>query len=271
MIMKRLSLIAVFTLCVTLILVYGCTDSVKQEDQLKVTTLQVQKAVQSELDSLDRDLSGAASKLSRTGIEGAEARQILNGLCSSHPYLIDCSTVNIADKMVTVAPEAYERYEGSDISTHDVTVKFNETKKPTLSQMFTAVEGMDAVAIRWPILSEKGDFIGSLGALFKPETLFTSIVEPALKGTNIGEVNVLQLDGLTIFGSAGDTGKNLLTDPELKPYKDLVALGTTMIAQESGTGSYTITSHTTGKMVKKQVFWVSIKLHNTAWRLVSVR
>jgi hypothetical protein len=91
-----------------------------------------------------------------------------------------------------------------------------------------------------------------------------------LEGDDI-EVNLLQLDGLTIFGSTGETGKNILTDPEFKPYGELVALGTRMVDQESGMGSYTITSHATGKTVKKQAFWVSIKLHGTAWRLLSIQ
>jgi hypothetical protein len=173
--------------------------------------------------------------------------------------------------MVTVAPDAYSSYEGSDISTQDVTVKFNETKKPLLSQMFPAVEGMDAVVLMWPILSDKGDFIGSVSALFKPETLFATTVEPTLKGTGIA-LNVIQLDGLSIYDSEyADTGKNVLTDPSLQPYKDLLELGAKMVAQESGSGSYTFINHATGKPVKKRAFWSSVKLHDAAWRLASVQ
>src|SRR4030042_5857225 len=105
MIIKRFSLAAVFALSVLLILA-GCAGSLNHEEQLKATTLQVQKAVQSELDSLDSDLSGAASELSRTGLSGPEARQILNELCSKYPFIIDSCTTDIAGKMVTVAPEA---------------------------------------------------------------------------------------------------------------------------------------------------------------------
>lgn len=271
MIIKRFSLIAVFALSVMLILTYGCAGSLNHEGQLKITTLQIQKAVQLELDNLDSDLSGAASELSRTGLSGPEARQILNGLYSKHTFIIDCLTADVAGKIVAVAPEAYSSYEGSDISTQDPTVKFKETKEPMLSQVFRAVEGMDAVVIMWPILSDKGDFIGSLSALFKPETLLAMVAEPMLKGTGIA-LNVMQLDGLNIYDSEGaDTGKNLFTDPSFQPYKDLVALGARIVAQESGTGSYTFISQTTGKQVKKQVFWASAGLHGTEWRLVSVQ
>jgi len=268
---KRFSLVAIFALSMMIILTYGCASSFNHEGQLKTTALQVQEAVQLELDNLDSDLSGAASELSRTGLSGPEARQILNGLCSKHPFVIDSCTTDVAGKMVTVAPEAYSSYEGSDISTQDPVVKMRETKEPVLSQIFPVVENIDAVVLMWPIFSEKGDFIGSLSALFKPEALLATEVEPVLKGTDI-EVNVMQLDGLTIYDSEGaDTGKNLLTDPSFQAYKELVELGARIAAEESGSGSYTFINHATGKPVKKQAFWVSVGLHDTAWRLVSVQ
>ena len=92
-----------------------------------------------------------------------------------------------------------------------------------------------------------------------------------LEGTGIA-LNVMQLDGLTIYDSEGaDTGKNLLADPSFQPYKELVELGARIAAQESGSSSYTFINHETGEPVKKQAFWVSVGLHGTAWRLVSVQ
>jgi hypothetical protein len=268
---KRYSLTTVvLVLLVAVMLVYGYMSSANQEDQLKTTTLQIQKAVQSELDDLDRDMSAAASELSRTGLSGPEARQILNGLVSKYTFIIDSCTTDISGIMVTVAPDAYSSYEGIDISRQEATIKLEETKKPLLSQMFTAVEGMDAVVIMWPIVSERGDFVGSVSALFKPETLLAAAPEPVLKGTGMW-LNVMQLDGLNIYDSEGnDIGTNLFTDPEFQSYPDLIALGHRIVAQESGSGSYTFIGHTTGKTVKKLAFWASVKLHDTAWRLVSV-
>jgi len=269
--MKRLSLVIILALSMMLILASGCTGAVNQEDQLKNTTLQIQKAVQSELDNLDRDMSDAASKLSGTGLSGSEARQVLNSLCSKYPFIIDSCTADASGKMVTVAPDAYSSYESTDISKYGPTVKVRETKKPLLSQVFRAVEGMDAVVIMWPILSEKEDFIGSLSALFDPETLFSMAVGPKIEATTIA-VNVMQLDGLTIFDSEGaDTGKNLLTDLSFSAYKELVELGAKIAAQESGSGCYTFINHTTGKPVKKQAYWESAGLHGTEWRLVSIQ
>jgi len=246
----------------------GCGAPSARELQLKTTAEQIQTAVQTELDKLDLDLANAAAELSRTGLSGTEAKNILNGLTAKYPFIIDNCTTDNAGKMVTVAPDAYRDYEGADISQQAVTIQFNETKKPLLSQMFTAVEGMDAVVIMWPVFSDKGEFIGSVSALFQPATLLSGASEPILKGTEMA-LDVMQMDGLDVYDSQGnDTGVNLFTDPATQQYTELIALGHRMVAAESGTGSYTNISHTTGQMVKKQAYWATVKLHDTAWRLM---
>lgn len=271
MLNKRIYLITLLALSLMFILAYGCTAPSSQELKLKTATEQIQTAVQTELNKLDLNLSAAAAALSRTGLSGTEARQILNGLTAKYPFIIDTCTADTAGKMVTVAPDAFSSYEGSDISQQDVTIKFNETKKPLLSQMFRAVEGMDAVVIMWPVLSQNGDFMGSLSALFKPETLLAATSEPTLRGTDIS-LNVIQLDGLNIYDSGlADTGKNLFTDPEFQPYSELIALGHRMVAEQSGYGSYTFIYHPTGQMMKKMAYWATVGLHGTEWRLVSVQ
>ena len=271
MLNKRIYLITLLALSLMLVLGYGCAAPTGQELQLKTATEQIQTAAQTELNKLDLDLSAAAAALSRTGLSGTEARQILNGLAAKYPFIIDTCTADTAGKMVTVAPDAYSSYEGTDISQQAVTIKFNETKNPLLSQMFTAVEGMDAVVIMRPILSEKGDFIGSLSALFKPETLFATICEPTLRGTGIA-LNVIQLDGLAIYDSDYvDTGMNLFTDPAFQPYTDLIALGHRMVAEQSGYGSYTFIYHPTGQTMKKMAYWATVGLHGTEWRLISIQ
>jgi hypothetical protein len=261
---KRFSLILILTLSVMLILVNGCAAPVNNQAQLESTNQKIQQAIQSGLDSFDADLSGAVSGLARTGLNGPGARQILNGLCSKYPFLIDCLAVDAAGKVTAAAPEAYLKYEGTDLKTQDI-------KKATLSTVFKAVEGMDAVSLMRPILSEKGEYLGIISALFKPETFLAGIVGPLLKGTD-EEFNVTQLDGLNIFDSQGaDIGMNFITDPAILPYKDLITLNTRIAAEESGTGNYTYLSHKTEVPVKKLALWSSVKLHDTAWRLISVQ
>lgn len=265
---KRIVLAVVLALSMMAALAYGCIGPTAQQTLLKDTTAHIQKAVQTQLDNLDADMSTAASQLSSTGLSGTDTRNILSGLVADYPFVIDSCTIDTAGKMVTIAPDDYSSYEGTDLSKQAVTIQFWATKKPMLSQRFMAVEGVDSVVIIWPILSQNGEFIGSLSARFQPETLFAITAEPVLQGTGIG-LDVMQLDGLNLYDYTGvDTGKNLFTDPELQPFTELVALGHRMVAEESGFGSYTITDHATGQTVKKQVFWTTVSLHGTAWRLV---
>jgi hypothetical protein len=267
--LKKSSLTAL-AISLTLMLA-GCTAPGAQELQLKTTTQQIQQAVQIELNELDLDLSNAAAELSRTGLSGPEARNVLNGLTDKYPFIIDTCTTDTVGKMVTVAPDAYSSYEGTDISTQDVTIKMNETRKPLLSQMFPAVEGMDAVVIMWPVFSQNGDFTGSVSALFKPETFLYGPSDPFLKGTDIS-IDVMQLDGLDIYNSKGvDTGINVFTDPDFQQYTDLQALCHRMVDRESGSGSYTIHAYETGKLTKKMAYWETVKLHDTSWRVVSTQ
>ena len=260
---KGLYLFLVIALSVMLAPVFGCAAPAGDEVQTKAAVEKIRVAVQAELDKLDADLADAAIKLTGTGLSGDGARQILNGLCTKYPYLVDCSTVDITGKVVTMAPDANRRYEGSNINTQGV-------KSPVLSPYLMTVEGVAAVSLMRPVLDGEGKQIGIIDALFTPEALLTGIVAPVLEASGLA-MNVLQTDGMTIFDlPKSDTGKNLLTDAEYKPYTDLVALGSRFAAEESGSGTYTFPSHETAAPSKKLAVWESIKLHGTAWRMIAV-
>ncbi len=260
---KGLYLFLVIALSVMFSPVFGCAAPSGDEAQTKAVE-KIRVATQAELDKLDADVADAALKLTSTGLSGDGARQILNGLCARYPYLIDCSTVDTTGKVVTMAPDAYRRYEGSNIETQDV-------KSAVLSPYMMTAEGIMAVSLMRPVLDQEGKQIGIIDALFTPEALLTGTVAPVLKETGLG-MNVLQTDGITIYDlPKSDTGKNLLTDAEYKPYTDLVALGSRFVAEESGSGTYTFPSHDTADPTKKVAVWASVKLHGTAWRMIAVR
>jgi hypothetical protein len=266
---QRFSLLSVLVLSMLVILIFGCTAP--PDAQLKSITQQIQKAVQAELDSMDNDLLATAAALSQAGLSGDGARSILNGLTQKHAIIIDSCAIDTAGIMVTCSPQTYNKYEGSDVSRQDVMVAFYKEKKPMLSKVFTSVEGIDSVIIIAPILSAKGDFTGSLSMLFEPQALFAATAEPILKGTDV-IMNVMQLDGLTIYDSEyADVGLNLLTDPAFKLYPELVDFGRKIAGQKSGVGGYTFINHATSETVKKEAYWETAGLHGTEWRLVSIK
>ncbi|MFA5400107.1 MAG: hypothetical protein WC169_04025 [Dehalococcoidia bacterium] len=252
----------------------GCAGPVKNLKQMKSATENLQAIIQSKLLNLDNAVADAAEKIAKSGLQGEETRGILNGLCRKYPYLTDCSASDPQGKMITVAPEAYRRYEGTETATTEASKKFfadfAENRKPMLSNVFRAVEGIDAVVLVRPVITEDGELLGTVSALFKPGDLLDGTIAPAAE-VRAMKVNVAQTDGLTIYCSNGiETGKNLLTDQRYKDYPELVAMGEKMVAQRTGSAEYTFISDATGKPVIKIAFWTTIGLHDTEWRLVSI-
>ena len=261
---KRISLIMVFALFLVLVLVSSCMGPDFNIGKLQASTQKLQQQTQDKLNSLDSDLAAAAAKLGRAGLSTSDARQILNEVYSKYPFLNDCVAADASGKVFAAAPDAFLKYEGADIKTGDV-------KKATLTKVIPTIEGIQAVSLMQPILSEKGEYAGVISALFQPKLFFAAIAEPVLKGTGI-ELNVLQTDGLNIYDLSGtDTGNNILTDAKFRDYKELVALGKRFTAEESGTGTYTYPNHSTGASALKMAVWYSVTLHGTSWRLINVQ
>jgi hypothetical protein len=267
-------LFATAIVAVLIVMTAGCAGPVKNEKQIKVATDNLQGIIQSKLLNLDNAVSAAAQKIAKSGLQGEETRGILNGLCKKYPYLLDCSTADLRGMMITVAPEGYRRYEGTDTATTEASKKFlvglSDNKKPVLSDIFKAVEGADAIVLVRPVVTEKAVLLGVVSALFKPGSLMDETIAPQAKVVAL-KVNVMQLDGMVIYCTTGtETGKNVLTDPSYKDYPELIAQAEKIAAQKTGTGGYVYPDEATGKLVKKTIYWTSIGLHGTEWRIVSI-
>jgi len=268
-----LLLLAMLTVPVAAI-VAGCAGPVKNIKQMKSATENLQSIIQSRLLNLDNALADAAEKIAISGIQGEETKGILNGLYRKYPYLTDCSTSDPRGRMITVAPEAYRQYEGTETATTDASKQFfadfAQNRKPMLSNVFRAIEGIDGVVLVRPVISGNGELLGMVSALFKPGDLLDGTIAPAAE-IRAMKVNVAQTDGLTIYCSTGlETGKNLLTDPRYVNYPEKEAMGKKVVAQQAGSAEYTYISDTTGQPVKKTAVWTTVALHGTEWRLVSI-
>lgn len=270
----RFSLLACIGAILLITVISGCAAPVKNAKELQRATENLQKISQSKLSNLNNAVSDAAQKIAKSGLQSEETREILNGLCKKYPYLIDFNASDPTGKMITVAPEEYRRFEGTETARTEASKQFfrdfNASRKPMLSSVFRAVEGFDAVVLVWPVITEQNEVLGSVSALFKPESLLDSSIKPQTKVRAI-KVNVLQTDGLCIYCSNGtETGKNLFTDAVYKPYPELIAQGAIIVAQKSGDCTFTYPSVTTGQPVKKTACWTSMGLHGTEWRILSI-
>lgn len=274
--MKKIcSLLAALTLSsVFLTLAAGCLGPVQTEKELRQANENMRQILQSKLKNLNNAVEKAAEKIAVSGLNGDETRGILSGLCRKYPYLVDASTTDPGGKLVTVEPEACRRFEGVDTSTTEASKKYQAdaaaNRRPMLSSVFRAVEGVDAVVLTWPVITRQGELLGFVGALFKPGDMLSGTTAPAAEMRAI-EVHVLQTDGLVIYcSSERETGKNVLTDQRYKDYPEMEAMGKKLVSEKTGLYKYTFPSAITGKPAAKTIVWDTLELNGTKWRLASV-
>ncbi len=227
-----------------------------------------EKEITAEFNKMDRDLAKVAGQLSEKGLKTPGAREMLAGLCRPYPYAADCSVVDRNGKMVLVEPGAYAEFEGSDISAQEQMVRLRESGKPVMSNVFKSVEGFDAAGLEYPIFSPQGKFEGSVSLLFRPESLFSHVLAPVLRGMPV-EAFAMQTDGRILYDEdKKEVGRMLFTDPAYKPFPQLLALGSVISREKKGAGSYDYRRKGSEKVVKKDVHWTTVGLYGTQWRLV---
>ena len=224
--------------------------------------------VQSEMLYADNNFTNAAQEISQYELTNDSVRNILKGLHARHSFIVDCCIVDTNGIMVVVEPEEFKSFEGSDVSDQVQVQKIHQTNKPVMSNAFMAVEEFQAVVIQYPIFSGVNEFIGSLSMLIRPDSMLVDIIKPIIKGLPLN-IWVMQKDGIILYDrNEEEIGKNLFTDEMYKPYKNLLALGEEIIANDNGYGSYTFLSDTMTEPVEKTCFWETVGLYDMQWKLV---
>ncbi|MBI5674850.1 MAG: cache domain-containing protein [Nitrospirae bacterium] len=231
---------------------------------------ELEKEITSELNKMDQDLARLAGRLSEKDFKTAGTRKMLGDLCRSYAYAVDCAVVDRNGMMMLVEPEEYAKFEGSDISSQEQIVRLRESKKPVMSNVIRTVEGIVAVDLEHPLFSSNGELAGSVSVLIKPETMLASIISPVVQGTPV-DVWLMQKDGRILYDpDEEEVGLMLFDDPLYKPYPQLLALGTLIARERSGTGSYEFLGKGLEKPVMKDAYWTTVGLHGTEWRLVAI-
>jgi len=77
---------------------------------------EAQQKMAAEFSRLNAGLTQAAKVLGTTGLTGDQARSTLTKLCNDFDYAVDCATVDLKGKMVTIEPAPFRQFEGKDIS-----------------------------------------------------------------------------------------------------------------------------------------------------------
>jgi hypothetical protein len=229
------------------------------------------RAVKAALEGLDRDLAEAARGLSLLDLKSDEARAVIGRLQAGRTdVVIDACTISPDGVMLLVAPDAYRSFEGKDISDQPQVRRLFRTQRPVMSDVFRTVEGVAAIDLEHPVMGPNGECTGSVSIIFQPWVLIERCVGDRVAGLPV-EIWAMQPDGMIIYDAdSQEVGKMLFTDPEYRPFPELLELGKRIAAEPEGQGAYSYFKAGTSQVVYKEAWWVSVGLHGMVWRLVSV-
>jgi hypothetical protein len=229
------------------------------------------EAINAHLQAMDRDLAQAARGLSTLDLKGEQARAIIRQLQARRAdMVIDTSTISAQASMLLVEPSPYRFVEGTDISDQEHIQTLLRTRQPVMSHVFRTVEGVPAVDIEHPVISADGHYLGSVSAIFQPWVLIGKSVNDLIAGMPV-EIWAMQPDGMIIYDAdRHEVGRMLFSDPLYQSFPELLQLGRQIAVEAEGSGSYSYVKAGTHDVVQKDAWWVSVTLHDTVWRLVSV-
>ncbi len=247
-------------------------DNVAREEMV-TQLMHTQNNVDAELAKLDSTILSACQKLSKTGLNGAQARTILSGLVANNSLIVNAATCDAKDVLVAVEPSSYSSIEGADIANQEQNIWMHQTMRAAMSNMIMLVEGFPGVVLVAPIFDDSEKLMGSLSLVVLPSELIEQSITPASEGAKEYPMWAMQSNGTLIYDpDPAQEGKNLLTDPIYKDYPELLAFTRQAAAAQSGYGSYQYyvkdLGATQNQVVSKEGYWMTVGIYGTEWRLV---
>jgi hypothetical protein len=243
-------------------------NPVNGDDMIMVSLLdRIGARVNRSLDTLDRNISGAAGNLAGTGISGGAANSILGDIAAS-PAVVDAVTVTSDGKIAAVMPAGYQHIIGEEVRNQSHIIKGLSTGNPVLSDEFQTVEGFSSSAIVYPVRSADGTVIGLISVPFLPESLLSSAISP-LVDNSMYEVTVIQMDGRVIYATnTSQVGMNSVNDPLIISRPDLNMFINQVLSADSGQGTYSVQDVVTNTTGTVENYWTTVSLHGTRWRII---
>lgn len=270
--MKKILKIKVLILfhIMLLMLSYGSLYAQQSQKETPAVLKDVKTAIDSSLKKIDGRLIVAAKKAALGGLKGKKTERALLGLCRSIPGSIDCATVDLRGRMITVMPAEYKNHSGADISGQEQVVRLQKTGIPVFSQVFRSVEGIDAVDIEYPVYLKNKELAGAVSLLLSPEAFLASVIVPALNGLP-HEAWLMQKDGRILYDKdPKQIGLMLFEDPLYRPYENLLVAGRKIAEDKKGTGSYEFLAAGKQEPFRKDIVWDTVGIYGMEWRLVVV-
>lgn len=229
--------------------------------------MQVTDAVNANLTRIDTNLAEACLSLSKTGLAGKDAENVLSNLTRTDPSVIDCITIDSNGTIIEVEPMKYQSVKGMSIRSRDHIKNLLASKRPTGFHSIMTAEGFYAVDCAAPVFNEKGEFIGASTILINATKLFSQIVgsyQPESKA----KFWTMDTNGVVLYETDSPQIGKTLEDPLFKQFPEVLALAKTVIAERSGYGTYEFFDNAHQKKIRKGTFWTTVGNPEDEFRLM---
>lgn len=225
-------------------------------------------AVSTNLSRIETALIDASIALSKTGIDGPGAREVLSKLTLADASVIDCITIDTDGIVREVEPESFEGVKGQSLKEQD---QVNDTLASRLYSGFhfiKAVEGLYAIDSEMPVFDQNGSFIGTVSFMFNHSQFFGRVLAPFQPGGN-SKIWVSKADDATILYET-DPSQILLniSSALYQDYPELLGLFDRMSMERTGFGTYRFLDQSHGETVKKGCYWTTIPNEGSEMRIV---
>lgn len=268
---KKLILLPVFTLIFAYML-FSAHEEVKQKtiddfnNQQMILAKQAAKNIESYFKNYFYELTYLAS-IGNMDLSSQRGKELLSNFYTINSDKINAITlVSEKGKIIYTIPFNPKAI-GADISSQNHVKMAMKTHQPVISDVFTAVQGYQAVAYYVPIIKDKV-YRGNLAVLIP----FDKLASENLMNIKIGKSGfawVISKNGIEIFcpipGHVGKTVKENARD-----YIGLLALAEKMQEGKSGVGQYRDNSnpgYSSNKFIRHAAYY-PINLGNTFWSVV---
>lgn len=198
-------------------------------------------------------------------------RQVMSSILADSPLVVDVAWVDALGTMRYIEPPEYRGSEGIEIIKQPhVRVTLVEGKA-VFSQSFISAEGFPAVVMAFPVKSARGEILGAVSMLLRPELIVGRILAKTLIPAG-AELWLMDTGGRILWDAdAAEIGLMLFDDPVYRQYESLLKLGRQIAANPSGKGEYVFEAQGSSEKIVKAASWDSVELFGTPWRVVLAR
>jgi polar amino acid transport system substrate-binding protein len=238
--------------------------------QMETTLAKAQMYMQGAFKKIDAAMVNASVNLAPYGLNGTQARSVLNASLAVDSSMINVLTFDTAGVVIAAEPTSSYALVGKDLSWAPDVQRLLSTRMPQMNDVLRNPLNVSGAVLVAPVFDANGVFLGGVGTLFNASALMGRVVPPLLVGTEF-TTWCIQGDGVEVYDTdPTQIGLNI-TGPDYNDYPTVQAMGWRMINETSGYITYSFaTSLHSGVQVTKECYWTSIGMHGVMWRLAIV-